>query len=204
MALQHGPTGLDTPLRPLAPGDDADEYLRYESSLLWTAEADGYDLDADAGVAFVEYRATTYDDSLGVAGTPAWWQATGVARLAKDRRQFLADDLRKPGTTWVAADMPGPFTARYLLALDDISTPDDRDHWIARGRMRLTDRRDGRIVAEYVGLSANQRPGYLRDEERFHQWENTLECPGPERRYADGQKRWQALRFFFDEVVQAR
>lgn len=70
--------------------------------------------------------------------------------------------------------------------------------------MRLTDRRDGHVVAEYVGFSADHGVGYLHDMSAQCPWESTLECAGPERRCADGNNRWQALRFFLGEVVEVR
>ena len=172
--------------------------------MFWAADARDMDLDVADGFAFVEYHPMPGDNLLYVVGTPAWWRETGSARLDAANRQDVADDVRKPGITWIESSTSGPFTARYVIALDDISTRDDRAHWVARGRMRLTDRRDGRVVAEYVGFSASHKAGYLRDEYPDHQWEETLECPGPERRYAGGEKRWQALRFFFSEVVRAK
>jgi hypothetical protein len=55
-----------------------------------------------------------------------------------------------------------------------------------------------------VGFSANQRPGFLREDDSAPAWARTRECTGPEQRYAGGTDRWPALRFFFGEVVRAQ
>lgn len=47
------------------------------------------------------------------------------------------------------------FGSRYEVTWDDISTPDDRAHWIAGGVIRITDLQDKKIIAE--------RTGYLMD-----------------------------------------
>ncbi len=72
-------------------------------------------------------------------------------------------------------------TARYVFTVEDISTVEDRKHWVARGRLRLTDAASGEGVAEYVGFAANRSPAYVRGYS--YPWEGRLACPGPERTY---------------------
>jgi hypothetical protein len=73
--------------------------------------------------------------------------AKGSRRLDEAAREELAEDLRHPELQWIESSTGKPGQARYVLALADISTRNDRAHWVARGRMRLTDRRDGHVVA---------------------------------------------------------
>ncbi|MDR1850097.1 MAG: hypothetical protein LBQ75_08655 [Zoogloeaceae bacterium] len=61
---------------------------------------------------------------------------------------------------WDAGNLSDdPSNARYALSIEDISTLEDRAHWVGRGRLRLIERESGEIVAEYVGFQANPCPG---------------------------------------------
>ncbi|HEX2544281.1 MAG TPA: hypothetical protein VHL79_05360 [Ramlibacter sp.] len=86
-------------------------------------------------------------------------------------------------------------TARYVLVAEDISTLEDRQHWVARLHLRVLNRKSGEMAAEYVGFAADMYPvggGY---------WEKVTVCPGKEREYRDREGRWDLMRFFFREVV---
>ncbi len=184
------------------PGDDLGD-LQFDTSVFWAVQAKNVDLGADIGFAFAEMPPRDASTHLSVAGTRAWWQAKGRSRLSEVDRDEVNEYLADPTIKWLESSEVGPGAApRYRFDLDDISTRDDRAHWVARGRMRLVDGRDGHVVAEYVGFSANQMPGYLRDGNPQQPWEDTRECAGPDRTYNLGTGGWQALRFFFKEVVQ--
>jgi hypothetical protein len=73
---------------------------------------------------------------------------------------------------WDAGNLSNdPSNARYTLTIEDISTLEDRAHWVGRGRLRLMERESGEIVAEYVGFQANLCPGIQRPS-RYQRWEN--------------------------------
>ena len=183
-------------------GDDVGD-LQFDKPLFWATEAKNGDLGADIGFAFAEMPLGEGRDTISVAGTRAWWHAKGRRRLTDDDRDEVDEYLADPSVEWLESSEVAPGAKpRYSFVLEDISTRDDRAHWVARGRMRLVDGRDGHVVAEYVGFSANRMPGYLRDGNPQQPWEDTRECAGPDRTYNLGTGGWQALRFFFKEVVQ--
>lgn len=202
LSIRPAPPALET-LGPRAdPGDDLGD-LQFDTSLFWAAQAKNVDLGADIGFAFAEMPAGEASTTISVAGTRAWWEATGRKRLAEVDRAEVDEYLGDPKIDWLeSSEVARGAKPRYAFALDDISTRDDRAHWVARGRMRLVDGRDGHVVAEYVGFSANRMPGYLRDGNPQQPWEDTRECAGPDRTYNLGTGGWQALRFFFREVVR--
>jgi hypothetical protein len=92
--------------------------------------------------------------------------------------------------------------ATHLLRFQDISTPQDRNHWVARGQITLRRRVDDALIAEYVGLFASTT---LDSNYQTNYWEHVKPCPGPESAYikdeGTGRSRFNAMRFFFKEVV---
>jgi hypothetical protein len=72
-------------------------------------------------------------------------------------------------------DLPvdAPLSAKYALSIEDISTLEDRAHWVARGRLRLIERESGEAVAEYVGFAANIKPGGMQAKSPSRRWKNT-------------------------------
>lgn len=204
LSIRPAPAALET-LRPRTdPGDELAD-LQFDTSLFWAAQAKNVDLGADIGFAFAEMPSGQGSTTISVAATRAWWEATGRKRLAEDDRAEVDEYLGDPKIEWLeSSEVARGAMHRYALALDDISTRDDRAHWVGRGRMRLVDGRDGHVVAEYVGFSASQMPGYLRDGNPQQPWEDTRECAGPDRAYNLGTGGWYALRFFFSEIVQVK
>ena len=70
-------------------------------------------------------------------------------------------------------DLPidAPPSTKYALSIEDISTLEDRAHWVARGRLRLIERESGETVAEYVGFAANLNPGW-QTKSPSRRWDN--------------------------------
>lgn len=90
--------------------------------------------------------------------------------------------------------------ARYTLAIKDVSTVDDRNHWVARGEISLIDKASGQEMARYVGFAANAAPAYMA--RTSDPWERISICDGVEQRYVYGrEKRFDVMQFFFKEVV---
>ncbi len=50
-------------------------------------------------------------------------------------------------------------TARYGVAWDDISTREDREHWIAGGSLKVIDLQSNEVIAERVGYMVDQGQG---------------------------------------------
>jgi hypothetical protein len=99
-------------------------------------------------------------------------------RLEKGRYYLSeADFFQKYGNPWddslfdLPVDAPD---ARYALLVEDISTLEDRTHWVARGRLRLIEQESGEVVAEYVGFAANLGPG-MQAKSPSRRWEDDTE-----------------------------
>ena len=73
--------------------------------------------------------------------------------------------------TWKAYDLPvdAPPNTRYALSIEDISTLEDRAHWVARGKIALIERATGETVAEYVGFQANTDP-WIQENRPSRHW----------------------------------
>lgn len=51
------------------------------------------------------------------------------------------------------------FTARYGITWDDISTQEDRQHWIAGGSLKVIDLKTAEVIAERVGFMIDRGQG---------------------------------------------
>lgn len=51
------------------------------------------------------------------------------------------------------------FTARYGVSWDDISTREDRQHWIASSSLKVVDLRNNEVIAERIGYMVDQGQG---------------------------------------------
>lgn len=90
--------------------------------------------------------------------------------------------------------------AKYELVADDISTVDDRRNWIARGRLRLVDRKTSDVVAEYVGFSANLS---LIRRQHAKPWNRIQVCPkAMQESPSTGGEPWDAGHFFFSRILK--
>jgi hypothetical protein len=104
-------------------------------------------------------RERVLKDSLQIK---AWrdkrWHDVDILRWSE--ADILKDILKEyERSKWEYFDLPvdAP-SARYALSVEDISTLEDRAHWVARGRITLMERDTGETVAEYVGFEANLEP----------------------------------------------
>lgn len=79
------------------------------------------------------------------------------------------------------------FTARYGLTWEDISTPDDREHWIAGGALKAIDLRTQEVVAERRGYLVDTREGRTREFLDPWAWARMFgpRCPKVEERMWD-------------------
>ncbi len=50
-------------------------------------------------------------------------------------------------------------TARYALMWDDISTREDREHWIAGGSLKIVDQKADEVIAERIGYMIDRGQG---------------------------------------------
>jgi hypothetical protein len=91
-----------------------------------------------------------------------------------------------------------PPSTKYALSIEDISTLEDRAHWVARGRLALIERESGEAVAEYVGFAANLEPG-MQGESSIRRWDDPTElCPNA------AEKPRMIVRSFLQKILDAK
>lgn len=152
-----------------------------------------------AGFSFMEFPGRYADRELRRAPL-RWWRANTqpdqLARLLEKRFKEGYSHLNDDSLV----DLPIETSrATFRLELRDVSTQEDRNNWTSRGQIRLVRASDGAVLAEYVGLAANQSivfRGY------GYSWEKVAVCPGVEQRYMeDG--RWNADKFIVAELLRS-
>ena len=130
-----------------------------------------------------------------------WWLGPGQSRVSAANSQEFERrlvDMPEVGNYWLSQSVTSS-RAKYIVSIQDISTTEDRQHWVARARITLSDRESSEVVAEYVGFAANQDPAYQPHESL--PWERVNVCPGKEQRYVHDRMPWDVVGFFFREVV---
>jgi len=94
---------------------------------------------APLGYAFV--------DVIDIATSARLCYTAAIEQPAKNDPRF-SPDYSRVVLTAVPAPAPAP---RYGVSFDDISTPDDRAHWIAGSSLRVIDLQENRVIAERIG-----------------------------------------------------
>jgi hypothetical protein len=170
---------------------------QYYSGLSWTSQTYINEALFEVGMNFAEISTSS---GFKRRASFDWWKKHTPANVL--------DPLLKPydGGIHLRANSPLEFEVNalqsgYVLEFRDISTREDRDNWVARGRMRLIHREDNRPIAEYIGFAAPKYPSLKGDNEGA--WGKITVCPGSESLYLAG-SRWQPIKFFFNEVVQVK
>jgi hypothetical protein len=79
------------------------------------------------------------------------------------------------------------FTARYGLTWEDISTSDDREHWVAGGTLKAIDLQTQEVVAERTGYLLNTRRGRIEYNDDPWAWAKLYapRCPKRDERTWD-------------------
>lgn len=92
---------------------------------------------------------------VGLMTPRPMWTEAAIERLRK-KGQDLDDD-----SYWFKAERKPiqRFTARYGITWDDISTREDREHWIAGGSLKVIDLKTNEVVAERVGYMMDRALG---------------------------------------------
>lgn len=158
-----------------------DDYVTLKQASVWYAEH-----HSPSATFFVEFSNGKYFQR---ASKEFWEQAGLREQLWRDSPQVIGatDYYYRHLSKQEPFDLPvDTIRARYALLVEDLSTLDDRAHWVARGRLRLMERDSGKIVAEYVGFAANiGRPGTEKTPPRhwYSDPEHSELCPraGPSR-----------------------
>ena len=160
----------------------------------------------------------------------AFWEQAGLrervikeystlvnARDASDRYYTSAQHY-KYSSEQRLFDLPidAPPSAKYALSIEDISTLEDRAHWVGRGRLRLTERETGETVAEYIGFVANLIPGYQRkspwrwknsdgaDKDDYQYWDDVQRSEDTELCPNAAKDPYEIVRSFLQKILDAK
>ena len=86
-----------------------------------------------------------------LARKSAWIQDGKRDFVIKEADSWRLDDFNKlSDNEFVFPIKVERQEAQYTIAIEDISTLKDREHWVARGKIELKD--SGKVIAEYVGF----------------------------------------------------
>jgi hypothetical protein len=93
---------------------------------------------------------------VGVMKLPSNWTAEDVAKHRRDTGQEVGESSYR----FFAEETPiDRFTARFGITWDDISTREDREHWIAGGSLKVIDLKTNEVIAERVGYMMDRGLG---------------------------------------------
>jgi hypothetical protein len=84
------------------------------------------------------------------------WTAERIAEHRKSTGKELDPDAYR---FTLERESIGQFSARYGIRWDDISTREDREHWIAGGSLKVIDLKTNEVIAERVGYMIDQGQG---------------------------------------------
>lgn len=93
---------------------------------------------------------------FGAMKLAASWTAEGVA---KHRAETGQDPPPYSYRASLDREPIEAFTARYGITWDDISTQEDRQHWIAGGSLKVIDLKTAEVIAERVGFMIDRGQG---------------------------------------------
>lgn len=84
------------------------------------------------------------------------WTPEGIEAYRKEKGRDLHDDAH-----WFtpSRERIEQYSARYGITWDDISTREDREHWIAGGSLRIVDLQTDEVIAERVGYMMDRGLG---------------------------------------------
>ncbi|MDR1850101.1 MAG: hypothetical protein LBQ75_08675 [Zoogloeaceae bacterium] len=169
---------------------------------------------------FIETSAADAQGKIIRRAGRAFWEQAGMREQAlagslemkalRDKGVSEADILRDYEATpmWKPFSLPVDSSrARYALSVEDISTLEDRDHWVARGSLKLIERATGETVAEYLSFMAYTDP-WRQEKSLSRNWiddgYSAEVCPGSKRLdYSSGSYAWRPALSFLQTVEGA-
>lgn len=84
------------------------------------------------------------------------WTPEAMEKYRRETGKEITDDIYWFGIERTAIDK---FSVRYGITWDDISTREDRDHWIAGGSIKVIDLQTNEVIAERVGYMMDRALG---------------------------------------------
>lgn len=119
------------------------------------------------------------------------WEKDGMSEIAIAHTEKYSDQykfINWPESKFVQEIRVDRPSAQYTFTVDDISTLEDRENWVARGRIRLIETISKSVIAEYTGFQALLRPSVV--------------CPNAMKAAKTQKGEWDMLGFFFNRVVE--
>lgn len=110
-------------------------------------------------------------------------------------RRFRLNKARSSIEDYVVGEPSIGSTTRFAVKYDDITLPEDRQHWVAGARVTVLDTVTGEILGLLTAFSFE--PGLGSREGARQPWRFAKTCPVPAR----GNTHY-ATRFFVDQVVK--
>lgn len=102
-------------------------------------------------------RFKTHGKDYYRVATKQRWEKDGLSKLVSAYTENYIDDYKFKNWPKDEFKMRIPIdkpNAQYILTVEDISTLEDRDNWLARGRIRLSRTRNSEVIAEYIGFQS--------------------------------------------------
>lgn len=179
--------------------DETDIDGQFNQLLQWTTTKNPFAIlsQGAAFVEFVEQHGPDMGQKFRVAHYKWWAKNATPTELERTLKRYEGHkylDQDNPILTSPVEELK----ATYELAKRDVSTLEDRKHWVARAQMSFTKRSEKSLVAEYVGLAATHTWMPI-DGSR---WTRVTVCNGAETQFFGGFFNWEPERFFFSEVVR--
>ena len=131
-----------------------------------------------------------------------------VVIVDEDGRGYTRFELgqgpRDEGGALPVVRMPAQYLPRYGITWQDISTREDRDHWIAGSRLRIVDRETGQVLAERIGWMWDEGLGTTQGAR--HPWAMAAAhaCPAFPRGSGGLPYRVGQTRTFAEQVLKPR
>lgn len=163
-------------------------YRQYGSYIYWAKNASKPDEIGD----LMKAESVDYKDGFDYMrrASLARWKADGLY-------DYVLGFSKRKSAAWAKlenwpTDKIGPPVpvekpeAKYIFTIEDISSMDDRKHWLAKGRIRLVDAKTSDIVAEYVSFQSLLVFSAV--------------CPKAREKTDLQKKNWNVLEFFFGNL----
>jgi hypothetical protein len=171
-----------------------------DDNYLWPGYFTARKVLLNSPFAFVERDVSSH---LQMFALKSWWESSINTVIVKNR-DFLKSNLKVSDGSTIISALIGKSYAKYELNIRDISTTNDRDNFVARVQITLTNQVKNKIVAEYIGLSSIRLPDIhlgLKQKDEV--------CRGTEEKYLKfvdlyGTHQFDVVEFFFNEVVKYR
>lgn len=169
-------------------------HLQYLKPISWITDADQPETIGElmrTDLVDSRDRFMTYGKKYYRFATKERWIKDGLSDIAIEYTEKYIDDYKF--RNWpdgkfkqrIPIDQPG---AQYVFIVEDISSLDDRQNWLARGRIRLLEASSSDVIAEYVGFQSLLQKNAV--------------CPNAIKEAANPRGEWDMLRFFFNRIVQ--